>query len=146
MGDTIDTANTPFYEWGTGTGSTDSGNTPFYEWGRGVADVPGYNTDGTYTTPATGRAIVPADAAGGPPANYMPQILDVFKYGLGVWNQQTQQQALLDYKRFETTQLGTFMQGQPAMLAATNGRLTGSISTGMILIVVVAVLLLKGGK
>lgn len=143
MGDTIDYANTPFYEWGTGTGSTVA-DTPFYTWGRGVADVPGYNTDGTYTMPAAGQAIQPKDAGGGQPANYMPQILDIFKYGVGVWNQQRQQQALIDYKRFEATQLGTFMQGQPAMLGVTNSGLTGSVSTGMLIIIGVAFLLLKG--
>ena len=78
----------------------------YINWGASLPDMTavGPQTDGTVMPAANAVVVKPADAGGGLPANYAPQVLDIFKYGLGIWNQQTQQQNLLDYKRFEATQ------------------------------------------
>jgi hypothetical protein len=137
--------DTPFYEWGTGTG--DVSGTPFYTWGTGVSnETSGDNRDITVTQPAVGVPAQPVDAGGGPAATYAPQILDIFKYGLGIWNQQQQQTNMLDYSRYEATQLGAFMQGQPAIYATSGGRVIGSANTTIMIVVGIAVLLLMRNK
>lgn len=105
----------------------------------------GFSNDGTYSAPAVSVTGVPVDAGGGPAGNYGSTVLDIFKFGVGVWNQQQQQQNMLDYKRFEATQYGAYMQGQPALTFGANGRVLGSTSGVMLVAVgIVAILLLKG--
>lgn len=105
----------------------------------------GYATDGTFTVPSVAVTAAPVDAGGGPAGNYGGAVLDIFKMGVGVWNQQQQQKAMLDYKRYEATQYGAFMQGQPALAFGRNGQVLGS-SSGITLLVLgfAAILLLKG--
>lgn len=140
MDDTIDVLGDGV--WGGGSTGTGSGDSPFYTWGRGVADQPGYSTDGTFNTPQAGRAVTPVDAGGGPSGLYSAQILDVFKFGVGVWNQQEQQKNMLDYKRFEATQYGAYAQGQPAVSFRANGQNLGGIS-GLALVAIAVFVLMK---
>jgi hypothetical protein len=73
----------------------------------------GPNMDGTYTAPDVSGTPAPADAGGGAPANYSQQVLDVFKYGVGVLGQYENQKQMLDYNRWESTQYGPVVQGRP---------------------------------
>ena len=82
-----------------------------------TGELVGPQSDGTFGIPSTAQAVTPYDAGGGPAANYAPQILDIFKFGVGVWQQQSNQTAMYDYKRFEATQAGLYQQGQNAQLA-----------------------------
>ena len=91
--------------------------------------------------PPAAVTVRPVDAGGGPPAQYGAQVLDIFKYGLGVWNAQQQQQNMLDYRRWEATQFGAMVQGKPAIVATSGGQVLGGISGGMLLVVGVALLL-----
>lgn len=93
----------------------------------------GYSPDGTFNTPSVAVTAQPVDAGGGPVGSYGKDVMDVFKFGVGIWNQQRQQQAMLDYKRFEATQYGAFMQGQPALTFSSGGNVLGGAS-GMVLI------------
>lgn len=102
----------------------------------------GPNIDGTFTTP--GAAIIPnpVDAGGGAPASYSKDILDVFKFGVSAYSQQKQQQNLLDYKRFEATQTGLWMQGRPALFSQSAQGGTGNLVV-LAAIVIGAVVLLQ---
>lgn len=95
----------------------------------------GPQSDGTYGTPASAVAVTPYDAGGGPAKNYSPQILDIFKFGIGVWQQQSNQTAMLDYRRFEATQAGLQQQGRANGVAQTA---TGGVSGQLILFAVLA--------
>lgn len=106
----------------------------------------GFSGDGTYTAPAVSMVAAPVDAGGGPAGNYGAQVLDIFKFGVGVWNQREQQQNLLDYKRWEATQYGAYMQGQPALTLGANGRMLGGVSGVMLVAVAFAAVLLLKGK
>ncbi len=88
----------------------------------------GPQTDGTFNIPITAGSIIPTDAGGGPPAEYEGSVLDLFKYGVGVWQQDKQQNALYDYKRFEATNNGLWQQGQAALFSRTaNGGLSPTL-------------------
>lgn len=105
----------------------------------------GPQTDGTYNIPTTAMAVQPTDAGGGPPADYSTSVLDLFKFGVGVWQQDQSQQRLIDYKRFEATNSGLYQQGQPAIFNRTAG---GAVSPTVWLaggaILLVALLMHKG--
>lgn len=106
----------------------------------------GFQSDGTFSAPAVSMVPQPVDAGGGGVGNYGSTVMDVFKFGVGVWNQNQQQQRLLDYKRFEATQYGAYMQGQPALTLGANGRIVGGASGVVLVAVAVAALLLLKGK
>lgn len=102
------------------------------EWGATPTEndwsIAGPQTDGTFVTPDLGLSIAPADAGGGMPADYSTGILDIFKYGVGVWQQNQQQSQLLDYKRFEATQRGLAQQGQPVLFTqGANGQVSPTV-------------------
>ena len=106
-----------------------------------VTDNVGPQSDGTYVIPETGLTVPPADAGGGAPASYSSSILDIFKWGVGVWQQGEQQKSMLDYRRWEATQAGLAQQGQTAAQYAVNQ----SSNTTLLLLggAVLLVLLLK---
>lgn len=83
----------------------------------------GPQNDGTYGIPSPAVMSQPLDAGGGPPANYGAQIMDVFKFGVGVWQQNEARQDMLDYRRFEATNAGIYQQGQAAALYGRQGQL-----------------------
>lgn len=108
-------------DWGTG--ATPDYTQPANDW-----SVIGPQTDGTYNYPDAAIPINPVDAGGGLPADYSSGVLDIFKYGVGVWQQQQSQSQLLDYKRFEATQKGLYQQGQPALFTtAPNGQVSPTV-------------------
>lgn len=103
----------------------------------------GPQSDGTNNQAPAAVQVTPVDAGGGPAGQYSRDTLDIFKYGLGIWNSQVQQSNMLDYKRWEATALGINAQGQPAAYGAV--RVQGQAnSTMLILIAVAAFVLLKG--
>lgn len=77
----------------------------------------GPQSDGTSISPAAAEMSLPVDAGGGVAGSYGKDILDIFKFGVGVYSQDKQRSDLLDYKRFEATQAGLWRQGQPALFA-----------------------------
>lgn len=104
----------------------------------------GPQSDGTYASPVS--MPQPVDAAGGAPGGYAQQVLDVFKFGVGAWQQQQQSQQMLDYRRWEATNAGLTQQGRTSPVSvAPGGGLTLSplliIGAGVIL---AAVLLARG--
>lgn len=97
----------------------------------------GYKEDGTFGAPAAAVMPQPVDAGGGQPANYSGMILDVFKFGVGVWNQQKQQENLIDLRRWEATNVGLYQQGQAAALLGTQGQMgvIGLVAVGLVLLI-----------
>lgn len=102
----------------------------------------GPQSDGTSNAPWASIQVEPIDAGGGAPGSYGKDILDIFKYGVGVWSQNKQQTDLLDYKRFEATQAGLFRQGQPAKFSNSTQGGTGNLVI-LAAIVIGAVVLLQ---
>lgn len=133
------------YTGGDGPGG--SGGEDLYTGGDSYTGGVGYAGDGTYSAPAVAVTAQPVDAGGGPVGNYGQTVLDIFKFGVGVWNSNQQQQNLLEYKRWEATRLGAYQQGQPALTLGANGRIVGGAS-GVVLvgIALLAVVLLQKGK
>ncbi len=93
------------------------GYDPLTDW-SGVADATsattgvGPQTDGTYGAPsATTPSNQPWGVGGTTGGNYAGQVLDVLKFGVGVWQQDQARQDFYDYKRFEATSGGLFRQG-----------------------------------
>lgn len=105
----------------------------------------GPQSDGTIGTPGAGITPTPVDAGGGAAGSYRKDIIDIFKYGVGAYSSSKQQSDLLDYKRFEATQLGLFRQGQPALFSsANNGGLGNLVVLAAIVIGAVTLLQHKG--
>lgn len=94
--------------------------------------------DGTYGQPPASTPVNPVDAGGGLPGSYGQSILDVFKFGVGVWQARDARQDLLDYRRFEATQAGVVQQGQ----AATQYAIAQQSNTSTLLLLGGAALLL----
>lgn len=94
----------------------------------------GYQSDGTFSAPIPSVMPQPVDAGGGPPANYGAQILDVFKFGVGVWQQNNARQDMIDLRRWEATNAGLFQQGQNAAIYGSRGNigLMGIVAIGLI--------------
>ena len=125
------------------------GGTPSdYVQGQGptVDQGIGPQTDGTNLySPIASTIPTPADTAGGAPAQYSSQILDLFKFGVGVAQQQANMNAAFDYKKFETTNGGLYQQGKSAsMPSAATGGSSGLVLMGIAAIVVFALLTHKG--
>jgi hypothetical protein len=102
----------------------------------------GPQSDGTSVSPTAGAMPQPVDAGGGFAGTYGKDVLDIFKYGVGIYSQNKQQSDLLDYKRFEATQLGVFRQGQPAVFSTSAQGGTGNLVI-LAAIVIGAVVLLQ---
>ena len=102
----------------------------------------GPQSDGTSITPGAGIIPSPVDAGGGAPASYSKDVLDLFKVGVGAYSQQKQQSNLLDYKRYEATQMGLWRQGQPALFSNSAQGGTGNLVV-LAAIVIGAVVLLQ---
>lgn len=102
----------------------------------------GPQSDGTNISATASIIPAPVDAGGGMPGAYSKDVLDIFKFGVGVWNGQASQKNLLDYKRFEATQTGLWMQGRPATFAQSAQGGTGNLVI-LAAIVIGAVVLLQ---
>lgn len=98
----------------------------------------GPQDDGTFAAPATSIMPQPVDAGGGPPANYSGLIMDVFKFGVGVWNQREARQDMIDQRRWEATNAGLFQQGQAAAMFGRPGQMgvLGLAAVGLVLLLV----------
>jgi hypothetical protein len=89
----------------TGTGDTTGIFT-------GDSSSVGPQPDGTYNYPDAAQPNnQPWDTSGGANGAYNSQVLDVLKYGVGVWQQDQSRKDFYDYKRFEATNGGLFQQG-----------------------------------
>ena len=105
----------------------------------------GPQLDGTFGTPSSAVQPNPVDAGGGSAGSYRQDILDVFKFGVGAYSQNQQRQDLLDYKRFEATQMGLWRQGQPALFSSSaNGGAGNLVILAAIVIGAVVLLQEKG--
>lgn len=102
----------------------------------------GYQSNGTFNSPV--MQAQPADAGGGAPANYGQNVLDVFKFGVGVWQQQQSQQQLLDYRRWEATQGAVNQQGQTAGVRVSGGGISPKVLIIGAVLLVGAIALAKG--
>lgn len=98
----------------------------------------GPQNDGTYNAPYLATAATPYDAGGGPSASYAPQIMDIFKFGVGVWQQQQNMQAQMDYRRFEAAQGAVYQQGQAANQVGSNTNMLLLIALGVGLVLLIA--------
>lgn len=79
----------------------------------------GPNSDGTFNVPLAAQPTnQPWDIAGGQSGQYGSAVMDILKYGIGAWSSTRQTQNMLDYRRFEATNGGTFQQGQAANVQA----------------------------
>lgn len=106
----------------------------------------GPQDDGTLLLSDIALMPQPNDTAGGIPATYPQGILDIFKYGVGVWQQQANQSAILDYKRFEATNGGLYQQGRGAAVprASSGGGMSSLAMLGIGAVIVFALLQHKG--
>lgn len=77
-------------------------------------DLFGYNTDNIMSGNTAALPDQPVDAAGGAPASYAQQTMDLFKFGLSAAVADRAQTNQLDYQRFETTNGNIVRQGQTA--------------------------------
>ena len=113
----------------------------------GTTSAVGPQVDGTYVySPQASTIPTPTDTAGGAPADYGKQILDLFKFGVGAYSADQQNQRLFDYKKYEATNGGLYQQGQGAMLnrTATGSGLSPVVMLGIGALVVFALLTHKG--
>jgi len=96
----------------------------------------GPQDDGTFNSPATAIMSQPVDAGGGAPANYSGAIMDIFKFGVGVWNQREARQDMIDQRRWEATNAGLFQQGQAAAMFGGRGQVgfLGVAAVGLIVL------------
>ena len=108
-----------------------------YQYG-GDTLYTGYQNDGTFNSPAVAVMPQPVDAGGGPPANYGAQVLDIFKFGVGVYAQNEQRKDLIDLRRWEATNAGLYQQGQAAAIYGSRGQvgILGIAAVGLILLLV----------
>lgn len=106
--------------------------------GGGDALYTGYQNDGTFQAPSVSVMSQPVDAGGGPPANYSGAVLDIFKFGIGVWNQTEQRKDMIDLRRWEATNAGLFQQGQAAAMYGGQGQVgvLGIAAIGLVLLLV----------
>ena len=95
----------------------------------------GYNPDGTFSAPNVAIMPQPVDAGGGVPAKYGAAILDVFRFGVGVWQADRQRQDMIDLRRWEATNAGLYQQGQAAAIYGSRNQvgILGVAAVGLIL-------------
>jgi hypothetical protein len=92
----------------------------------GIGTV-GPQSDGTNFQSFAAYPPSPTDAGGGPPADYSATVLDIFRTGINAYTASANQQAVIDYKKFEATNGGLYQQGRNAYLpGAANGKLSGT--------------------
>lgn len=113
----------------------DSGNSIYVSDPYSNPGFVGPQSDGTYQVPATVQANNgPVDVGGTPAGSYSGNISDIFKYGLQVLgtvgNYNLASQAL-DYKRYEATQGGLYVQGRPAGVVTAK---TSGLNSGVLLV------------
>lgn len=96
----------------------------------------GPQDDGTFGTPAAGIMSQPVDAGGGPPANYSGTVMDIFRFGVGVWSQTQARRDMIDQRRWEATNAGLFQQGQNAAMFGGRGQvgILGIAAVGLIVL------------
>ena len=115
----------------------------------GFSGDTGPQSDGTYSIPGVAVTAQPVDAGGGGVGQYSSQVLDIFKFGVGVWANNQSQQNMLDYKRYEAAGGGLYQQGNTAGIKATGNGVQVGVSNGMVMMVAAALALLlltkKGG-
>ena len=106
----------------------------------------GPQTDGTNLISGTAVVVSPTDTAGGQPANYEQNVLDIFKFGVQAWSDSNARQQMFDYRKFEATNGGLFQQGRIAQMpaAAQAGGISGTVMMAAAAIVLVAILTHKG--
>jgi hypothetical protein len=105
----------------------------------------GPQMDGTNIIADAAVIAQPSDTAGGQPAQYGQDVLDLFKFGIGAWSDNQKTQQLFDYKKFEATNGGLYQQGRAAsMPAAASGGISPLVIVGIGAIVVFALLSHKG--
>lgn len=117
------------------------------ETGGTPTDIVGPQSDGTYVQPSASQPNnQPWDTSGNANGNYTKDVLDILKFGVGVAQQQSSQNAFYDYKRFEATNGGIFLQGRFAgvgpggMPLAVNPAKRGTL---LLLLALGAILLIK---
>jgi hypothetical protein len=95
----------------------------------------GYQPDGTFYAPSSSVMSQPVDAGGGAPAQYGAQILDIFKFGVGAWQQADARKDMIDLRRWEATNAGLYQQGQSAAIYGSRGQvgILGIAAVGVIL-------------
>jgi len=85
----------------------------------GWSDLVGPQTDGTQGTPVTAQQVnSPANTAGYSDV-LSPQVFSLLQQGIGVAANSFNLSQVLDYKRYEATNGGLFMNGQGAYGART---------------------------
>jgi hypothetical protein len=100
-------------------------------------DVVGPQTDGTYQFPTEAQPNnQPWDTSGGQPGMYGSDVLQVLTAGINAWSSNKARSDFIDYNRVESTNGGTFRQGQPAniaprMTATQTGTASGAPSAGI---------------
>jgi hypothetical protein len=106
----------------------------------------GPQTDGTNLISGAAISIVPTDTAGGQPAQYGQDILDVFKFGVQAWSDSNARSQLFEYKKFEATRGGLFQQGRGAFLSTSRngGGVSPFVMMAAAAVVVLVVLTRKG--
>lgn len=120
-------------------GSGETGGTP---------DVIGPQNDGTYVQPSAAQPNnQPWDTSGNAAGNYSRDVLDVLKFGVGVWQQNDARNQFYDYKRFEATNGGLFLQGRFAGVGTGGMPLAINPAKSQTLLLLMAlgvILLIKG--
>jgi hypothetical protein len=78
-------------------------------------DTVGPQSDGTYEFPTEAQPNnQPWDTSGGQPGMYGGDVLQVLTAGINAWSANKARSDFIDYSRVESTNGGTFRQGQPA--------------------------------
>lgn len=108
-----------------------------------------YGIDG-YIPPELALPSQPVDAAGGSAGDYAQPVLDLFKFGIGVWQSAQAQSNALDYKKYEASN-GQLSQNGVASnrVVAGSAPASGMNTTTVMMIVgglLVALLLLKKAR
>jgi hypothetical protein len=86
----------------------------------------GPGLDGTWTVPEAAQQTNDPSNTAGFPSITSQSALDVLKYGVATITDTWKFSQMLDYKRFEATNGGTFAQGRPATIAASSNGKAGS--------------------
>ena len=96
----------------------------------------GPQNDGTYDVPAAATQTNDPSNTAGFAASADPGAYDILKFGLGAAADLYKFGKTLDYKRYESTQGGTFVQGQPSSAPRQS---SGGTSSKFMLISLVAI-------
>jgi hypothetical protein len=106
----------------------------------------GPTDNGTYNVPSAAQPVNQQwDTGGGTLGQYSGDVFSILSQGIGAWSQYQGNQQLLDYKRFEATQGGVFMQGSPTQVPLA-GTVTARATISPLMLMLIAgaaVLLLR---